>query len=57
MYNLGESSKNNNVNINLGVGGNKVQIHLNDDEDDIQEENMLKSEDKIHIDEDDEEDK
>ena len=57
LYNLGESSKNNNVNINLGVGGNKVQIHLNDDdEDDIQEENGIKSEDKIHIDEDEEED-
>ena len=39
------------------VGGNKVQIHLNDDdEDDSQEENGIKSEDKIHIDEDDEED-
>ena len=55
LYNLGEgSSKNNNVNINLG-GGNKVQIHLNDDEDEDeieQGENTIKSEDKIHLDED-----
>ena len=40
--------------INLG-GGNKVQIHLNDDEDEDeieQGENTIKSEDKIHLDED-----
>ena len=59
LYNLGEgSSKNNNVNINLGNGGNKVQIHINDDDDEENNpgENTIRSEDKIEID-DDEEDK
>jgi len=60
LFNLGEgSSKNNNVNINLGGGGNKVQIQINDDDDEDennQGENTIKSEDKIEID-DDEEDK
>ena len=59
LFNLGEgSSKNNNVNINLGSVGNKVQINLNDDEDEIdQGENTIKSEDKIHIDDEDEDEK
>ena len=59
LYNLGEgSSRNNNVNINLGGGGNKVQIHINDDDDEENNpgENTIRSEDKIEID-DDEEDK
>ena len=59
LYNLGEgSSRNNNVNINLGGGGNRVQIHINDDDDEENNpgENTIRSEDKIEID-DDEEDK
>ena len=60
LYNLGDgSSKNNNVNINLGGGGNRVQININDDDEDEnnQAENTIKSEDKIEIDDDEEEDK
>ena len=48
-----ERSRNNNVNFNLG--SNKVQIKLNDDDDDEQD-NSFKSDEKIHLDEDDEED-
>jgi superfamily II DNA/RNA helicase len=49
-----ERSRNNNVNINLG--SNKVQIKLNDDDDDEQD-NTFKSDEKIHLDEDDEDEK
>ena len=48
-----ERSRNNNVNINLG--SNKVQIKLNDDDDDEPE--SFKSDEKIHLEEDDEEEK
>ena len=49
-----ERSRNNNVNINLG--SNRVQIKLNDDDDDEQD-NSFKSDEKIHLDEDDEDEK
>jgi len=48
-----ERSRNNNVNINLG--SNKVQIKLNDDDDD--DPDSFKSDEKIHLDEDDEDEK
>ena len=48
-----ERSRNNNVNINLGT--NKVQIKLNDDDDD--DPDSFKSDEKIHLDEDDEDEK
>ena len=48
-----ERSRNNNVSINLG--SNKVQIKLNDDDDD--QDNSFKSSEKIHLDEDEEDEK
>ncbi len=48
-----EKSRNNNVNINLG--NNKVQIKLNDDDDDKQD-NSFKSDEKINLDDDMDED-
>ena len=49
-----ERSRNNNVNINLG--SNKVQIKLNDDdEDDDEQDNSFKSEEKINLDQDENE--
>ena len=51
-----ERSRNNNVNINLGT--NKVQIKINDDDDDDEEQdNTFKSDEKIHLNEDDEDEK
>ena len=51
-----ERSRNNNVNINLG--SNKVQIKINDDDDDDEEQdNTFKSDEKIHLNEDDEDEK
>ena len=51
-----ERSRNNNVNINLGT--NKVQIKLNDDDDDDDDiNNSFKSAEKIHLNEDDEDEK
>ena len=51
-----ERSRNNNVNINLG--SNKVQIKINDDDDDDEEQdNTFKSDEKIHLNEDDENEK
>ena len=51
-----ERSRNNNVNINLG--SNKVQIKINDDdEDDEEQDNTFKSDEKIHLNEDDEDEK
>jgi superfamily II DNA/RNA helicase len=51
-----DKSRNNNVNINLG--SNKVQIKINDDDDDDEEQdNTFKSDEKIHLNEDDEDEK
>ena len=51
-----ERSRNNNANINLG--SNKVQIKINDDDDDDEEQdNTFKSDEKIHLNEDDEDEK
>jgi superfamily II DNA/RNA helicase len=50
-----EKSRNNNVNINLG--SNRVQIKLNDDDDDEDMNNSFKSGEKIHLDEDEEDEK
>ena len=51
-----DKSRNNNVNINLG--SNKVQIKINDDDDeDEEQDNTFKSDEKIHLNEDDEDEK
>ena len=42
--------------MNINLGSNKVQIKLNDDDDDEQD-NTFKSDEKIHLDEDDEDEK
>ena len=56
LSNYGDERSRNNNNVNINLGSNRVQINLNDDDDDVQD-NSLKSDEKIHLDEDDEDEK